>query len=66
MLGEIFEIESYHFEARNRLIEDHHQLGICNTSILLTHNQMPHHHGCRPIQDRSMREMEKHGYWNTT
>ena len=62
MIGDIFERASYHFEERIRLIEDHHQLGICNTLILLTYDQMYPHHGYRPIQGRSMREINKHGY----
>ena len=65
MMGESFERASYPFEARICLIEDHHQPGICNASILLTHEQMCPHHGCRPIQGRSMREINKRGYQNT-
>ena len=65
MIGESFERESYHFEARISLIGDHHQPGIYNTSILLTHEQMCPHHGCRQIQGRSMREINNHGQQNT-
>ena len=64
-IGESFERTSYHFEVRVSLIGECHQVGICNTSILLTHSQTSPHHGCRPIQGRSMRKMNKHGYQNT-
>ena len=65
MIGKSFERASYHFEARISLIGGQ-QLGICNTSILLTHEQMCPHHGYIPIQGRSMRDINKHGYYNTT
>ena len=65
MIGESFERASYHFKAIISLIGDQ-QLGICNTSILLTHKQMCPHHGCIPIQGRSMRAINNHGYQNTT
>ena len=65
MIDDSFVRESYHFEARNPLIEDHHQLGFYNTSVLLTHIQLTPHHGCRPIQGQSMRDTNKHGYYNT-
>ena len=62
MIGERFERASYHFEARISLIKYHHQLVICNTSILLTHDQMCPHHGCILVQGISMRDINKHGY----
>ena len=65
MIGESFERASYHFEARIDLIRDY-QPDICNTSILSTHEQMCLHHGYRPIQGRSMRQIKKHGYQNTS
>ena len=65
MIGDIFERAIYHFEERIDLIREH-QIGICNTSILLNHEQMCPHHGYKPIQGRSMREINNHGYQNTT
>ena len=65
MIGEIFDRASYHFEARVGMIEDQHQPGICNTSKLLTREQICLHHGCRPIQRISMGKINKHGYQNT-
>ena len=62
MIGESFEREIYHFEARISLIEDHNQPGIYNTSIILNHEKMCPHHGCKPIQVISMRDINKHGY----
>ena len=54
MKTERFERASYHFEAINRSIGDHHQLGFFNTSILLNHIQMIPHPGYIPIQGRLM------------
>ena len=62
MIEDNFERVSYHFKEKNCLIEDDHQLELYNKSIFFTHIQMIPHHGYRPIQGRSMGEMNKHGY----